>query len=65
MEKTTLIFIGILLFSTCTPILAQTCKNNYDCFKMLCPLRGYPICVKGHCECPPHTYRALPDDTNC
>ncbi|CAH8361820.1 unnamed protein product [Eruca vesicaria subsp. sativa] len=32
---------------------------------MLCPLRGYPICVKGHCECPPHTYRALPDDTNC
>ncbi|KAF8105559.1 hypothetical protein N665_0157s0133 [Sinapis alba] len=66
MEKTAFIFIGILLFSTCTPILARTCERNSDCASQLCPSRlGHPICVDGVCRCPPRKYMALPDDTNC
>ncbi|KAG2244376.1 hypothetical protein Bca4012_014313 [Brassica carinata] len=66
MEKTVLVFIGILLFSTCPLILARTCENNSDCASLLCPsILGHPICVNGVCECPSHKYMALPDDTNC
>ncbi|KAF3592504.1 hypothetical protein DY000_02026770 [Brassica cretica] len=70
MEKSALIFIGILLFSTCTPILARTgyqpCKKNSDCARLQCPSPvGHPTCVKGGCECPFEEHAALPDDTNC
>ncbi|KAF8047617.1 hypothetical protein N665_2917s0004 [Sinapis alba] len=70
MEKTALIFIGILLFSTCTLILAQnelrTCWKNSDCVGLKCPGKhGQPTCVDTDCECPIQNYGALPDDTNC
>ncbi|XP_018461090.1 putative defensin-like protein 307 [Raphanus sativus] len=64
MEKTALIFIGILLFSACTPILARKCKKNSDCASVTCP-SAPPVCFYGDCECPPDHNRALPDDTNC
>ncbi|KAF8096780.1 hypothetical protein N665_0301s0027 [Sinapis alba] len=71
MEKSALIFIGILLFSTCTPILARTgykpCKKNSDCARLKCPspLGQYPTCVERGCECPFEENVALPDDTIC
>ncbi|XP_010434627.1 PREDICTED: putative defensin-like protein 307 [Camelina sativa] len=69
MEKSALIFIGIILFSTCTPILARTgylpCKNNADCIRLKCPTPfGKPTCVNAGCECPLERFVALPDDTN-
>ncbi|XP_013597467.1 PREDICTED: putative defensin-like protein 307 [Brassica oleracea var. oleracea] len=71
MEKSALIFIGILLFSTCVSILARTgyqpCKKNSDCARLKCPSPlGHPTCVKGGCECPFEEHTVLPaDDTNC
>ncbi|CAN6878621.1 putative defensin-like protein 307 [Brassica napus] len=64
MEKTALIFVGILLLSTCTPILARTCAKNSDCASVTCP-SSKPVCFNRTCECPPDKYRALPDNTNC
>ncbi|EOA17880.1 hypothetical protein CARUB_v10006288mg [Capsella rubella] len=56
MEKSTLIFIAIILFSTCTPILARSympCKKNEDCFKLKCPAPyGGPQCIVLGCQCP-------------
>ncbi|KAG2314571.1 hypothetical protein Bca4012_065284 [Brassica carinata] len=70
MDKAAFIFIGILLFSTSTPILARTgyqpCKKDSDCAGLKCPSPlGRPTCVKGGCECPFEEHAALPDDTNC
>ncbi|KFK34363.1 hypothetical protein AALP_AA5G135700 [Arabis alpina] len=63
MEKSALIFIGILLFSTCRPILArsgyQLCKEDSDCAVFKCT----PRCVKGGCECPRE--RILKDQLDC
>ncbi|CAF2130253.1 unnamed protein product [Brassica rapa subsp. trilocularis] len=44
MEKATLVFIGLLLFSTCAQILAQKelCKNDSDC-KKICG-NDVPVC---------------------
>ncbi|CAN6913439.1 unnamed protein product [Brassica oleracea] len=64
MEKTALIFVNILLLSTCTPILARTCAKNSDCASVTCP-SSKPVCFNGNCECPPDKFMALPDDTNC
>ncbi|EOA18450.1 hypothetical protein CARUB_v10006993mg [Capsella rubella] len=74
MEKTALIFIGIVLFSTCTPIQARTgylpCKKKANCVSLKCPTPfGSAECVKGGCECPLQRIvaAALPIDhgTNC
>ncbi|CAH8276257.1 unnamed protein product [Arabidopsis lyrata] len=70
MEKSALTFVGILLFSTCTPIRARTgyvsCKTNSDCVKLKCPTPfGTPKCMNGGCECPLEELVTLPDDTNC
>ncbi|AEE83939.1 Defensin-like (DEFL) family protein [Arabidopsis thaliana] len=69
MEKSALIFIGILLFSTCTSIMARTgyvsCKTNSDCVKLKCPTPfGGPKCISGSCECPFKELMTLPNDTN-
>ncbi|CAH2078751.1 unnamed protein product [Thlaspi arvense] len=72
MVKSALIFIGILLFSTCTAILARTgyqpCTKDSDCARLKCPSPlGHPTCVHGGCECPleEHVTVTLPEDTNC
>ncbi|WZZ86204.1 hypothetical protein YC2023_114783 [Brassica napus] len=36
MEKVALIFIGLLLFSTCTQILSKSCNTDSDCTKITC-----------------------------
>ncbi|XP_024005830.1 putative defensin-like protein 307 [Eutrema salsugineum] len=70
MKRSAIIFIGILLFSTCTPILARTgyqpCTKDPDCVRLKCPSPlGHPKCVNGGCECPFEEHVALPNDTNC
>ncbi|CAN6878615.1 unnamed protein product [Brassica oleracea var. botrytis] len=71
MEKSALIFIGILLFSTCefksNSFFFFPCKKNSDCARLKCPSPlGHPTCVKGGCECPFEEHTVLPaDDTNC
>ncbi|CAF2023371.1 unnamed protein product [Brassica napus] len=70
MEKSALIFIGILLFSTCefkSNSFLFPCKKNSDCARLKCPSPlGHPTCVKGGCECPFEEHTVLPaDDTNC
>ncbi|EOA25897.1 hypothetical protein CARUB_v10019276mg [Capsella rubella] len=56
MEKSALIFIAIILFSTCIPILARSympCKKNADCFRLKCPAPyGGPQCIVLGCQCP-------------
>ncbi|KAL0738069.1 hypothetical protein Bca4012_014279 [Brassica carinata] len=52
MEKATLVFIGLLLFSTYAKILAQKelCKNDSDC-KKICG-RDTSVCVYNvRCVC--------------
>ncbi|RIA05257.1 hypothetical protein BRARA_K00461 [Brassica rapa] len=42
MEKATLVFIGLLLFSTCKKIISHLCKNDSDC-KKICG-NDVPVC---------------------
>ncbi|ESQ55600.1 hypothetical protein EUTSA_v10026758mg [Eutrema salsugineum] len=49
MEKTSLIFIGLLLLFTYTQVLAQqSCKTVSDCTKMKCEILE---CVENKCGC--------------
>ncbi|AEE83938.1 unnamed protein product [Arabidopsis thaliana] len=50
MEKAALIFIGLLLFSTCTQILAQSCNNDSDCTNLKCATKNIK-CEQNKCQC--------------
>ncbi|CAH2078752.1 unnamed protein product [Thlaspi arvense] len=63
MEKATLIFIGFILFSTCTQILAQSCKKDTDCIHLKCVTKIK--CVENKCKCINEKYAFKPFDTSC
>ncbi|RID58385.1 hypothetical protein BRARA_F01689 [Brassica rapa] len=63
MEKVAFIFIGLILFSTCTLILAQSCETVSDCVHLKCVTNIK--CENNHCKCVNPKHIALPLDTNC
>ncbi|CAG7861162.1 unnamed protein product [Brassica rapa] len=48
MEKAALIFIGLLLFSTCTQTLSKSCNTDSDCTKTTCESITKIKCVTEH-----------------
>ncbi|CAH2078449.1 unnamed protein product [Thlaspi arvense] len=63
MEKAILIFIGFVLFSACTQILAESCKENSDCIHLKCVTKVR--CVENTCQCIDDKYAFKPLDANC
>ncbi|XP_010439956.1 PREDICTED: defensin-like protein 306 [Camelina sativa] len=51
MQSATLIFIGFMLFSTCTQILAQSCNNDSDCTNLNCATKSHIKCEQNKCQC--------------
>ncbi|KAL0694027.1 hypothetical protein Bca4012_061207 [Brassica carinata] len=69
MEKAALIFIGLLLFSTCkinfTQILSKSCNTDSDCTNIACPSITKLKCVKNTCQCVKDGNIDLPLQTRC
>ncbi|ESQ55649.1 hypothetical protein EUTSA_v10027032mg [Eutrema salsugineum] len=63
MKKAALIFMGLVLFSTCTQIMAQTCEQDSDCSHMSCVTKIK--CQDNECICVNDKHVVLPLDTNC
>ncbi|CAL9225835.1 unnamed protein product [Arabidopsis halleri] len=55
MQKAASIFIGLLLFSTCTQILAQSCNNESDCTNLKCATKKIK-CEQNKCQCLNESY---------
>ncbi|KAL0747827.1 hypothetical protein Bca101_029829 [Brassica carinata] len=69
MEKVALIFIGLLLFSTCkiTFSLAsyKSCNTDSDCTKITCEGITKIKCVQNSCQCVKDGNVDLPLQTRC
>ncbi|CAN6856517.1 unnamed protein product [Brassica oleracea var. botrytis] len=65
MEKVALIFIGLLLFSTCTQILSKSCNTDSDCTKITCEGITKIKCVQNSCQCVKDGNVDLPLQTRC